>query len=439
MKKEFLKKITVFAAVLLILASFTAVFSSCSVKAVKDPIFVCGESKMPLYFYEYMLSVKKGELASAKYDVKSEKFWATKAENGKTYEENFNSDVLEVCKKYFAAAVIFDRMGLKLSVATVAEIDESIEFLLDYDADGDVEKFNSIICDFGVDKDQLRDCYVILAKKDAVISALYGADGSLIADSLKNQYYKDNYYRFKQILFRNYYYEYEVDKVYGTEIYFDPENGKPLYDKKNGQVAFDDDDNYVRDSYGEVIYFGADGKPLYDTENGEKSAKLEDGEAVQHKYSKEELDLRLEGARELAESIEKKNFSFFESELEKMIEAEDLGNSYPEGYYVSDLERDSYKNFDYMGEILDLLKSMEVGEVRLHISDFGYHVIMKYELDDGRFSDGEYAEWFNSFTSSIVSEMFNGEIDKVLPEISSDQDNLAKARSIKDIGINYNY
>ena len=440
MKNILFKRLVAAAAMILARASFLLVFSSCDErKKVEDPIFECDKSKMPLFFYEYMLSQKKGELASAKNDVKSEKFWSTVTETGETYEEYFNREVLESCKYYFAASVMFDRKGLKLPEATVAEIDESIEFLLDYDADGDVERFNSLIAEFGVDKDELRECYLILAKKDVVLASLYGSDGSLVADSLKNKYYKDNYFRFKQILFRNYYYEYETDE-WGQEIYFDPEKGKPLYDKENGEVRFDCDGYYIKDKFGETIYFGEDEKPVYDTEKGERSAKLDDkGEAITHDYSKAELSARLEKAKELAESIEKKNFSFFESELEKMIEAEDLGNSYPEGYYVSDLESAGYKSFEYMNDILALLKTMEVGEVRLHISDYGYHVIMKYDLDDGRFSDGEYAEWFNSFNSSLVSEMFDGELEKVLPDISVNEENLAKARSIKAMGINYNY
>lgn len=440
MKKGLLK---IFAAALVLSVALSGIlvsFSSCGEnKVVEDPIFECGESKMPLYFYEYMLSQKRGELSSAKYDVKSEKFWSTVTESGQTYEEYFNREVLESCKYYFAASVIFDRKGLKLPSATLAEIDESIEFLLDYDADGDVEKFNSLIADFGVDKDELRECYIILAKKDVVIDSIYGADGSLIADSFKNQYYKENYFRFKQILFRNYYYEYETDQ-WGQEIYFDPETGKPLYDKENGEFRFDADGFYIKDSYGETIYFDGDGKAVYDTEKGERSAKLDGGEAIAYDYSKEELQARYERARALAEGIGKKNYSHFESELEKIVEEEDLGNSYPEGYYVSDIESVTYtEKHDYMNDILALLKTMDEGEVKFFESEFGYHVIMKYKLDDGRFADGEYAEWFNSFTSSLISEMFDGELQKVLPEISSNEENLAKARSIKNIGTNYDY
>jgi hypothetical protein len=62
---------------------------------------------------------------------------------------------------------------------------------------------------------------------------------------------------------------------------------------------------------------------------------------------------------------------------------------------------------------------------------------MKYPLDDGRFSDGEYMAFFNSFISSITAEMFSLEIEKVMPEITANEGNIAKARSIKDMGINY--
>ena len=439
MKKTFFSIFTAILALAVALSGVILLFSSCGEKkTVEDPIFESGESKMPMYFYEFMLSLKKGELASAKYDVKSEEFWSTVTETGETYEEYFNREVLESCKNYFAASLIYDRAGLKLSEATLADIDAAIEDSLSLEAFGDEAKFDEIIAEFGVDREELRECCIILAKRYEVVNSLYGSDGSLIADSLKNRYYVDNYHRFKQIIYRKYYNEYETDE-WGQEIYFDPDTGKPLYDKKNGACDFNEKGEYLKDDYDCVIYFGEDGKPIYDREKGVRAATLgDDGMALEYKYSADELHERKSKAEAIASAVGAKNYSYFESELERVAREEDLGISYPEGYYVSDIESVTYtKDFDYMNDILALVKSMDVGEVRLFESDFGYHVIMKYPLDDGRFSDGEYKAFFNSFVSSITAEMFSLEIEKVMPEITSDEGNIAKARSIKDVGINY--
>ena len=92
---------------------------SCSkteAKEIPDPVLECGEEKLPLYFYEFMLSRIKGSLARNEYDVTSLDFWnSIIGESGKTYEQYYNEAVLESCKNYLAAAVLFDREGLTLS------------------------------------------------------------------------------------------------------------------------------------------------------------------------------------------------------------------------------------------------------------------------------------------------------------------------------------
>ena len=54
-------------------------------------------------------------------------------------------------------------------------------------------------------------------------------------------------------------------------------------------------------------------------------------------------------------------------------------------------------------------------------------------------ADGEYAEWFDLFTSSLISEMLKQEMDKVMGDILVNEENLAKAKSITEIGTNFDY
>ena len=168
-------------AVMLAVLMLGAIFASCTggAEAVADTVLECGEEKLPLYFYEFMLSRMKGALARYKYEVSSPDFWDTKTEDGLTYEEYYNASILENCKNYLAAVVLFDRQGLKLSDATLAEIDEEISFYINYDGGKDVEKFNRLVAKFGVDADTLRECYIIEAKYEYVIADIYGG-GSLI-------------------------------------------------------------------------------------------------------------------------------------------------------------------------------------------------------------------------------------------------------------------
>ena len=409
LKKSKLLKI---AATVLAIATLLSL-ASCAQGTESDttPIYECGDEKLPLFFYEFMLSRAKGTLARNKYDVKDPEFWTTVIEgDGRTYEEFYNDIVLDSCKNYFAAALIFDAEGLTLSESALADIDEEVAYYIDYDGDGDESEFNAIIDDFGIDAKALRECYIIEAKYNYVVSYLYGG-GELIGDAVKDEYYKANYHRFKQILLRNYYYEYEYDSQ-GNLMYFDDDSGKPIYDTKNGTVKYDDGGMRIRDSFGEIIYYDKDGKIIYDTVKGKPAAKLDgDGNAIKYEYTEEQLAERLALAQSISDSIAKGDVDSFEAKLKEINADELIFEAYPDGYYLSRTESNSYVGYSYIIEILDALEDMEVGEIDCIESEFGYHVIMKYQLDSGRYNDGEYADWFNDFTDNILA---------VIPNVMSD-------------------
>ena len=130
-------------------------------------------------------------------------------------------------------------------------------------------------------------------------------------------------------------------------------------------------------------------------------------------------------------------FSAFEAEKKKYVNVEGVKEAYPDGYYLSEVEKSGYE--DYLIEILELLEEMEVGEIRMLETEYGYHVIMKYDLDAGKYANGEYTEWFGSFNSALITKLFLDKCAGILPEITVNEENLAKARSIKQIGTNYDY
>ena len=140
---------------------------------VENPILACKNQQISLSFYEFLLSRMRGTLARNKYEVTSPEFWAEKIGSGQeSYEEYFNFSILESCKNYLAALVIFEEEGLKLSEATLSEIDEEIAFYIDYDGGKSEEKFNALIAKYGVDTDSLREAYINEAKYETVIIIL---------------------------------------------------------------------------------------------------------------------------------------------------------------------------------------------------------------------------------------------------------------------------
>lgn len=428
-------------ALALALCALVALCASCTAKAeVPDPVLECEDEKLPLYFYEFMLSRMKGSLARNKYPVKDDSFWATEVEKtGQTYEEYYNESILESCKKYFASAVLFDEMGLTLPKSTLAAIDEELAFYVDYDGDGDQSAFDELISAYGVDTGSLRECYIIEAKYEYLIAHLFGG-GNLIADSVREEYYQKNYYCFKQVLFAKFYYKYQHDE-YGNMIYFDKETKKPLYDTEKGSYAYDKEGARIKDSFGQPIYFDAEGNVVYDKENGIPRVVLDDhGNPIQYECTDEEMAENKRRAEELAASLTEGNFAAFETAIKENVLVVGAVDEYDDEYYLSEIESAGYTgDVAYLSDILDMLEEMKDGEIGYYESDAGFHVIMKYKLEEGKYAEKGYESWFSALDGHIIGDLFNIRIAETLSKIKINEENLAKARSIVDLGINYDY
>ncbi len=426
-------------AAVLVLSMLCVGICSCASK-VNSPILECEGEKIPLSMYEFLLSRMKGELSRNKYDVNpTSDFWTEKHLNSEmTNEEYYNASILDVCNNYLVALMLFKEEGLKLSDSTYDDIEEKIEGHMAADYADSEEKFEAILQKYGVKTaDELRLIYEIEAKYQAALNYIYGAGGEQIGDTVKEEYYKENYYRFKQILVSNFYYEYEADE-HGNTIYFDPDSKKPVYDAENGKPGYDENNNYIKDDYGVTVYYDDDGNIVYDTERGEPSFKTDsDGKAITHKYSDSEMAEREAEMQEMLRGLTDGNFSAFESNMPSWEMYEGESDYYPDGYYLSALESAGYE--DYLSDTLAQLKVMQVGEIRVVESEYGYHIIMKYELDRGKYSDSKYAEWFSSFESSIRTKLFLEKCEKYYPKIKVNEEILKTAKSIKSIGTNLYY
>lgn len=425
----------------LVVLMLGAAFCSCAPdkEEVKDPILSYGEHEIPLGLYEFMLSRMKGTLARNKYDVTvTSEFWTDihPSTEDVTNQDYYNKVILDNCRNYLAALVIFEKEGLSLSDDVLESIDEEIQFYIDYDANGSVEEFDKILADYGTNSKELRQIYIIEAKYQAVVSWLYGSNASKIADKVKEEYYEENYYRFKQILVANFYYEFQKDEN-GDIIYFSSESGLPVYDE-SGKYKYDDKGSRIKDSFGVEIRFDENGKWLYDTENGYPAPTTNDkGEAIKHYYSEEEMEVRYLEAQKIRESANGGNYPAFESQMKDWQLYKGATDYYTDGYYLSDIESAGYD--EYLCDILDNLKDMEVGESRLVESDSGYHVVVKYELDKGKYDESEYSAWFEGFNQSLITKLFLNKCSDFYSDIKTNEDNLKKAESMKYIGINYNY
>lgn len=422
---------------LLAVALFTAALASCA-NEVKDPIMEYDGEGISLEMYEFVLSRMKGSLARLGYDVSAtSSFWTEMhGDSGLTNEEFYTNAVIDTCKNYLAALAMCREEGIELSDYTLEAIDEEIAFYVDYDGKGSVEKLDLILSKYGTTTEGLRKIYEVEAKYNLIISELYGEDASLIAGNVKDEHYKANYYRFKQILISNFYYEYVTDKQ-GDVIYYDSESGKPIYDT-NGEYHYTEEGERIVDEYGVAIRYDEDGNILYDKENGKPApTKDEDGKAIEHKYSEEEMTERIGKIEGILAAAANKNYAAFEAEIPNWQVYVGAGEYCPDGYYLSDIEVSAYDKS--MRDILAELKTMAVGEVRVVEGDSGYHVIMRYELDAGKYENSEYAEWFSEFNDSLIDKLFYDKCAKYFDKIELNEENIGKARSIKNVGVNYDY
>lgn len=394
-------------------------------------------TKIPLSFYELMLSRTKASIAREMGSENLDKFFASESVvKGKTNEEYYNEMVLESCKYYLVALSLFESEKAELPQSYYDTIDQDIQDCIDisYIA-GSEEKLNEILSEFGVDKDSYRDAFIINSKYEYLHTYLYGDNCSKIAENVKNDFMNEHYHRFRQILIPSYYYEYETDEN-GDNMYFDPETGKPIYDTENGEYVMGDNGNYLRDNYQVKIAFDKDGNILYNKEKG----VLKISNDKTQNYTKEELLEQEKKAQDIKNSISPENYSAFEAKAEEMyIPVLEAGTTISD-YFVSDIDRASYTGeYAYMETIYDTVSKMGDGDIEIVQTEFGYHVIMKYELTDGAYGESDNSIWFENFNTALITNLFNLKCESLLSGVKVNDENIKKAKSIKDIGINYDY
>ena len=88
---------------------------------------------------------------------------------------------------------------------------------------------------------------------------------------------------------------------------------------------------------------------------------------------------------------------------------------------------------------MEALADMEVGEVALVESDYGYHVIMKYPMEKGAYADKDNEDWFEGFTEGLVEDMFMSLCKEHMDKVTVDEEILATVPPMREIGKNYYY
>lgn len=434
-----MKKIIKAVALLLALVIATLTFFSCVGNTGKILMSLDGQT-VSVNLYKFYLSRIKGTLASYGYDVESEAFWNTVIDmDGNTWEDYYLDVVLNETKESLVVLKLFDDLEKEGKVsftnAQKEEIDEVINEFIELDANGSKNNFNSILSEFDANIHVLKLAYEIEIKRDMLLAYYFGEGGSQISETVKEEYMRDNYVAFKQILIAKFYYEYVSDEN-GDHVYY-TDNGKIAYDKINGKQQLDEDGNPIYDKDGNFIYRYDNGRIAYDIVNGKRQPVLDEkGNAKITYYTDEELEKKFELVEFIVDNLIDGDTTKFEFNVYKYAEEANSDIDDLHGTYY--FKKNEAMAYDYMDTIKEALCEIEVGDIRVVPSDYGYHIIMKYDLESGAYADEDNITWFQDFAKDLMTKLMKTYTEKPKARIEV-YDELLEDISIFDIGTNLYY
>ena len=407
----------------------------CSCASSGQALMTLGKTELSLNTYELLLSRMKGTLAYNGYEVNNDAFWDyIWSTDGATYEDYFNAEILSAAKDMLLRLYLFEEVyHLTLPQSYYDDIDVYMQDLLENDFSNSKNAFNKAMAEYGINMDMLRENYVMEDKLEYLVTYL----SARTADSAREEYYQEHYVRFRQILFPLYEYVYETDEN-GDVIYLEKGKNTVAYDTKNGKTMTATDGTVRCDENGNPIYFLEDGSIAYDTVNGEPAGvdSDADGYVDSVELSSEEAANVRENAGKLQSLIEAGDFSTFEAYGAQYAGDDGVWDAYPGGIFLN--SEQSY-SLAYLQELSKELKVAQAGDVILYESDNALHLVMKYELKEGAWGEEDNKDWFGTFEDEVMETVISALIAEYADQIVINEDVLAKATGIKEIGTNWNY
>lgn len=427
MKKRFLCQCSVLLLALLFL------FSGCA--AHGKTLMEAGKTDISVNVFSLYLSRMKGDLARAGLSVTSDEFWSTYiSTDNTTYAEYYTAQVLQGLREIAAALILYEKEGLSLSKEDKEDIDAWIEQIVKDSGDGSENKMNSVLAAYGANLTTLRDAAEIEAKVAQLKTHLYGANGSLIASTAKEEFYQATYYRGYQMLIANTYYDRDKDADGQTVYYIPNDKGlagpKIAYDTENGIATEEKDKN------GDTVYRDENTLIAYDTANGVPNYKYDaNGERLVVSYTEEEMSARLTVAQKIAEDCKGDTGKFLQY-MAAYSDNSDFTDTYaPNGMYFSTT---AYSTEGVFGTFAAELAKLQEGELVLLSSDAGYYLLQRAPLDSAAWQEEANKHWFSTFTELVIEYMLQQRTAEYLKDVKVDE-SLAATVDITVVEPNYYY
>ncbi len=427
-KNKTTKTIAIAMAVLLLLMSL----AGCSKKSLGPPCMTLENETLTVNMFRFYLSRAKGAVAGSVTAAYNDAFWdQIVSEEGLTYNDLYVKLVLDNAKNIISAMYLFDDMGLKLDDATITKVDDNLEELMRNASDGGTKtEFNAVLAGYGVNYEILREIMLIEKKMEVLKDELYGVNASKVSDLLKEKYYEENYVRFKQVFLYTVKKVEETDKD-GNVIYYDTTTKEYIYKiDETTKTKIGEDGKVITDKFGNIVYYNEDGTIAYDSEKGKPEYKTDsDGNTLTREMTDEELTKCKEYADRILAIAERGD------DFDKLVDLynEDEGlKEFTNGYYLT--ESDSYS----IDDVKNAVFGMKDGEIKMIKSEYGYHIIKRYELDQGAFNNSVNQAYFENFNDAVVDYLFFIKMDDYKDRIVVGE-NALKGVDMKSVEPNYYY
>lgn len=219
-KKIFLIFTAIFLGLVLllgiVLGTVSAIRDSRSVMSYKGIYLEEGVVNYLATSYKYTLMSTLRKLGINCTDTES--FWQRRADAVKTYADVLRENTDRYVKSVLVGSYMFDR-NTKLSRSDKRVIENSISQVLEYKADGDVDKFNEISAPMGFDYDDFEKAAELMYKFEMAQTVIFGYEAAALQSggfyAECDEYFEENYSRVRLLIVRT-----------DGELVTDPDTGK---------------------------------------------------------------------------------------------------------------------------------------------------------------------------------------------------------------------
>lgn len=434
-----MKKISKIIAILCVFCLVLTAFAACSGEA--ESVMTLGDKSISVNVYQLLLCRMKGTLYNYGYDVENQQFWRTIiTADGATYDDYFTASIKEQASRYLIADYLFDLNGLVLTEERIETVDKLMDIYVKQA--GSKSQLNATLKTYGVNYDILRDLLILETKIDMLKDHLYGNNGELLEDDVKEDYLKENYVAFGQIFLATYSYVPEKDE-FGDRVYYTDEKYTAIaYDEENGQTKTDEFGKVIVDKFKNPQYFNYEGKISYDTENGVAGYETEtDSEGNVYKKTEnyslaeiEELAVKIDGYLKACDG----DIDAFSEHAEIYGEGESDGEiTYL--YSGSDYYGSIDSSLEYLDEIAEGVVKSNKGDCFVVQSEYGFHLICKYDIEQGAYDDEKHKDTFSDFYYNLIAILFDEECAKYESSVIVNEDALESAPTISEVEVDLLY